>query len=100
MIFACFKSSHYLTSTARNKIQVQEFKICLRIDQKSRLTVGAAIESPFFSTVRNIDEEPNTETIFDFNFEHQASSIEEMKIMLQDEVDQFRAQVRKTSIKI
>ena len=69
-------------------------------DQKTRLTVGAAIESPFFNTVRNIDEEPNTETVFDFNFEHQASSIEEMKIMLQDEVDQFRAQVRKTSIKI
>ena len=69
-------------------------------DLKSRTTVEAAIESPFLKSVRNIDEEPTTDTVFDFSFEWKVNSIEEMKLMLQHEVNQFRIKMREKDTKI
>ncbi|VEU23631.1 DEKNAAC104911 [Brettanomyces naardenensis] len=69
-------------------------------DSSARLTVELSLESPFFSKVRSIDEEPVAREPFDFSFEWRVGSIEGLKEYLHDQVELFRDQMRETPRKI
>lgn len=59
-------------------------------DSSKRLTVERALASPFFNKIRNVDDEPVMDKPFDFSFEWKIDSIEDMKTLLEDEVQKFR----------
>ncbi|QPG73075.1 hypothetical protein FOA43_000380 [Brettanomyces nanus] len=65
--------------------------ICWEVN--NRLTVGQALESPFLIKVRNYDEEPVAKEPFDFSFEWNSTSIEEMKLLLHNEVENFKSRL-------
>ena len=59
-------------------------------DPEDRHDVYQAIGHPFLSSVRDYDCERNCSLVFNFNFEHEARSIVDYKLMLQEEVSQFK----------
>lgn len=62
----------------------------LQWDSQERLTVNQAIEHPFLNIVRKIDDEPTCpKGPFDFSYERNLNSMEELRKCLFDEVTQF-----------
>lgn len=59
---------------------------------KTRKNVYECLDHPFLASVRDQREEPECDTVFDFKFEYQVTSIPDLKHLLQDEVISFRNQ--------
>lgn len=72
----------------------------LRWNPGARFTVDEALDSEFFAQIRNLDDEPKCDRPFDFSFEWRATSINEMKKLLREEVDAFRNEVRTVPLKL
>lgn len=61
-------------------------------DPLDRLDVHQALSHPFLANVRDKNNEPECSALFDFNFEYFATSIPELKVLLQEEVNAFRSE--------
>ncbi|AOA63642.1 Middle sporulation-specific mitogen-activated protein kinase [Komagataella phaffii CBS 7435] len=59
-------------------------------EAKRRLDVEAALSHEFLSAVRNKSQEPKCKSIFDFRWEKENTSLEDLKILLHEEVTQFK----------
>ena len=59
-------------------------------DPDDRDDVYQALEHPFLSTIRDCHCERSCTQVFNFNFEHEARSIADYKLMLQEEVSEFK----------
>lgn len=70
----------------------------LAFDPIERISVDEALEHPYLRVWHDPEDEPICATPFDFSFE-QVDDIDEMRQMLLDEVQNFRALVRQQPIK-
>jgi mitogen-activated protein kinase len=59
-------------------------------DTSRRLTVNDAISHRYLRSVRDSDEEPVTNDVFDFHFESIARSLNDYKILVHEEVELFK----------
>lgn len=59
-------------------------------DTRERFNISEILDHPYLEDIRNKDEEASMETEFDFSFEWKASSLNEMKHLLHEEVEAFK----------
>lgn len=65
----------------------------LAFDPSRRVSVEEALEHPYLHIWHDASDEPNCPTTFDFAFEV-VEDVPEMRLMILDEVNRFRAHVR------
>ncbi|ODV86284.1 hypothetical protein CANARDRAFT_6773 [[Candida] arabinofermentans NRRL YB-2248] len=68
--------------------------ICWNLE--TRLTVDQCIEHKFLKKVRNLEDEPIVGKTFDFSFEWKYSSVNDMKLLLREEVENFKKERNKS----
>ncbi|CCE86510.1 Piso0_005005 [Millerozyma farinosa CBS 7064] len=66
-------------------------------DPSKRLDVNQALSHVFLVPVRDESNEPECDSLFDFKFEYSATTISDLKLLLQDEVESFKANRRISS---
>lgn len=59
-------------------------------DSSHRYNVTALITHDFLSSVRDFNDEPTAPDAFDFDFEATATSLNDYKILIHDEVEEFK----------
>lgn len=69
-------------------IQMMQNLLCW--DPQERLDINQALDHAFLLKVRDQKDEPECSAPFDFKFEYMATSISDLKLLLQEEVDSFK----------
>lgn len=59
-------------------------------DSSERYTIKEAISHPFLKSVRNVNNEAIAVDVFDFSFENNATTLNDYKILIHDEVESFK----------
>ncbi|ANZ73704.1 BA75_00031T0 [Komagataella pastoris] len=82
------KWSHVYPYASSSALDLLSSLVCW--EAKRRFDVEAAISHEFLSAVRNKSQEPRCKSVFDFRWEKENTSLEDLKILLHEEVTQFK----------
>jgi mitogen-activated protein kinase len=60
----------------------------------SRYNIDQILDHPYLENIRNKDEEVNCDSCFDFSYEWKTTNLRDMKMLLHEEVESFKAKKR------